>query len=497
LYSSCVANLDGVDWHLVFYGNYFMSHSKQKCSIVAVILLLGFAWVAQGQAAEIYRSRLSADEIFRRTQAVLAHFGVEQGSDSSLVFNDLQGKVSADDIRMALPSMDLKSTFSSFSDLDHRKSSFNVFQDLESKSRLDYTVALNSSDRNSQGRRPFEKNLARAATQNPANQPLLGLKIALDPGHMGTKRWDDLAEKYTNDHKGHWLSEGELNLQMAIMLEQELMRLGATVMITRSEYAPVTNVNYSTFDVHERGLRALRESTLDPWFQQLIESSPPGPALYSAFERSPQFRKVFSESNRREYFIGGYDLEARSEMINRFSPDFTLILHLDGGTAANGGDGLNSGHDGTKAYVPGAFTPSELSSREDRMYFGRHLLDKRTRDTSIELAKSIVDQIHDQLKIPYDSIYPGHSVAVAPGVQARNLELQRKLISHPSAYIEGLYYSCPAEFYALLQTHHRLVRNGRDVLIGGKPVMVSDRLIQLVGAIRDGVVSFVGKRSDN
>ena len=82
----------------------------------------------------------------------------------------------------------------------------------------------------------------------------------------------------------------------------------------------------------------------------------------------------------------------------------------------------------------------------------------------------------------------GDSVAVAPGVFARNLRVQRKIGNTVSSYVEGLCYEDPREFRALLQKSHSLT-------IGGVETFYSDRLEQLEHAIRDGVVNFVQTRS--
>src|SRR5262249_23501803 len=125
----------------------------------------------------------------------------------------------------------------------------------------------------------------RDARSNPPSAPLRGLRVALDPGHMGGDRWDALTGKYTIDHQGGKLAEGVLTLQTAILLEQELTALGAQVMITRRGFHPVSHLNFDTFPLHDLERIDLRESTLFAWFTRLL-SAGTGSALDAAFDQS-------------------------------------------------------------------------------------------------------------------------------------------------------------------------------------------------------------------
>ncbi len=229
----------------------------------------------------------------------------------------------------------------------------------------------------------------------------------------------------------------------------------------------------------------IREGSQDSWFQSLLAVSSPGPRLFRAFDESTRIRNLFSESQRWTYFVEGYDLDARADSINEFKPDLTLIIHLDAGNIASDPTGVNPNpHDGTKAYVPGAFFSDEFTSRADRKYFGRHLLDAFAWGDSVKLASSLVRHIHDELGVAYDKVDPSNSIEIEPGVQARNLRVQRHLTSQATAYVECLFYNDPTEFEALLGTNH-------PMMIDGKNIPYSDRLAQIAAALKNGIVSFV------
>ena len=79
----------------------------------------------------------------------------------------------------------------------------------------------------------------RAAAQLPIAEaeaqarPLDGLKIAIDPGHIGGK-WAKMEERwYQIDGKGTEVKEGELTLKVARLLKPKLESLGAKVSLVR------------------------------------------------------------------------------------------------------------------------------------------------------------------------------------------------------------------------------------------------------------------------
>lgn len=422
-------------------------------------------------------------EAYLRTLAVFDHFGVPAESDSQPFFADLQGTTDPKLAQSRLAYLDLHRAFPLFGHLSN-SGSLDVYQDRQSNRVLDYSVKLASTEAAVSTTAAYREHLL-SALKNPADQPLAGLKIALDPGHMGGDLWDERTGKFVHDYKGRKLSEGVLALQISMLLEKSLTTLGAQVKITRYSLAPVTSIPYDSYDLRERALMELRESSLAPWFQSLLSVSEPGPKLYQAFEDSSRIKGLFSENQRWDYFVEGYDLDARVNLINEFNPDFTLIIHLDAGNIGPDSNGVNpNSYDGTKVYVPGAFFSNEYTSRDDRKFFGRHLLDAFAWNDSVQLARSLAHHLHDGLGIGYDKVDSKNSIQIEPGVLARNLRVQRRLTSQATAYVECLYYNDPKEFEALLKTTHPMT-------IDGKNVPYSDRLDQIALSLRDGILSFV------
>lgn len=433
---------------------------------------------------------LAPGEAFRRTQAVLKHFQVPEEEPSTPLLQDLARTQSAYGMSKLLPFLDPKGHWSRFSQVDASTDVLRGFQDRDSKWYVDFDVALLTKGDELNSRSDLVERLQKVAL-NPPSLPLQGLKVALDPGHMGGEEWDKLTGKYVRDRAGHRLSEGLMALQTALLLEKEFTALGAEVMLTRRGLEPVTPIPYSRLNLREFGRVELRQSALSDWFRSLLLSGAPGPELYRAFENSRDVRRLFSEDARSRYFILRADLDARSNMIQMFNPDVTLIIHYDSMDPANDPNGLNpNGYVRTKAYVAGAFEDEEFASREDRRYFARHLLNPHAFEASVRLSRNVVHSIRSRMKIELDPAGGAMAKQVEGGVFSRNLALTRKLNGHALSYLECLHYNAPKEFAAFRQVKHPL-------MIEGVNHPYSDRLLQVVHSIRDGVVGFVSSYQGN
>ncbi len=84
--------------------------------------------------------------------------------------------------------------------------------------------------------------LWRPAKSMPAakpNKPLAGVRIALDPGHLGGK-WAKMEERWFQVGNSKPVTEGDLTLRVSRMLATRLRKLGATVLFVRNSTQPTT-----------------------------------------------------------------------------------------------------------------------------------------------------------------------------------------------------------------------------------------------------------------
>lgn len=431
---------------------------------------------------------ITPDERYKRTNNILKHFGVPEESDTQDKFLKLQEKPVLENIKSRLQRFDLNNSFDDFFSIVRKsdnKIKFQAFEDKNSKNILDYSVLLSSDINKNANVNSFHTRLV-LAKKNTSDKQLSGLKIALDPGHMGGKGWDILSGNFVRDDKGNQLSEGLLTLEIALKLEEQLKELGAEVFITRRDLTPVTKMPYEDFELRPYALSFFRESSQDDWFQSLIAVDYKEQYdIYTAFLSAEKFQRIFSEPMRWQFFMLDEDLEARADAINRFGPDISLIIHLDTDVLPSNPAGISyKNKNGTKAFVIGAFNKKEFASREDRMLFGLHLLDTQAWDASLKLSRSVVNQIHNQMNIDFKFSSDENFIFIEPGIYARNLYILRKLNPHVTSYVECLYYNNPNEFYALAQ-------EDQTMMINGKKYFYSNRLGLIVSSLKDAIVNFV------
>ncbi|MGK5089559.1 hypothetical protein WDW86_18565 [Bdellovibrionota bacterium FG-2] len=420
----------------------------------------------------------SPSEKFQRTSSVLNHFGTPTEGDSQPLVDFWREQQTIDGFKALLPIFDPKKTFGRFSSLEQDPDggwTLNVFQDKDSKTVLDFSIPL---AKEALGPAEAFHTHLQMASQNPSALLLSGLRIAIDPGHMGGEEWDLKTGKFVSDGHGHKISEGLMNLQVSMLLQKEFETLGAEVLLSHTSLAPATALRYENLDVSLFGAQRLGESTMSDWFQKLISGALSGSALFAAFEKSSDLRGLFSESMRGFYFIRMADLDARSETMMRFSPDISLIIHFDS---------LDSpgGYDGVKTFIDGGALADEFGTRDERVHFAQNILDARAWSASRTLSSAIANALKTELKIPFDaSTGGGLSVPVEPGVFARNLRISRKLHKTAMSSVECLYYDAPKEFNALLEKKYSLEIDGVDY-------SYSERLAQVVKGIKAGVTGFV------
>lgn len=438
-----------------------------------------FAGSNSKKRAAVSASPLSPAEVYRRTQAVLNYYGVPAERSMQSDFDPLFGKQSQAEFRRVSSHLDMSSEYLRY--FEFLGSELRVSSDRDSRAVTELQVELGTTA----DRSVNESRLARRVRSNPPDRILHGLKIALDPGHMGGDLWDTRTGKFVRDPStGRKLSEGVLTLQTALLLEERFKSLGAEVLLTHRGLHAVSSMPYEDLPVKEFALEEIRSASLLDWFQALLTTAPAGPALYRAFDQSAEIRKAFAESARWKYFFNREDLDARSQMIEAFDADLTLLIHFDVSvTASRPNDTNPRGYNATKAYVAGAFESVEFATGRDRAYFAQHAVQSSYWWESVNLGQSIVTQLSQQLSLPYDRNGGGVSKQIVPGVWARNLALTRRLPGRVFSFLECMYYNTN-EFDALS-------RQTNPMLIDGVSTPYSDRLGQVAKAIGDGLVGYV------
>jgi len=279
-----------------------------------------------------------------------------------------------------------------------------------------------------------------ATTFRPPLKPLAGMRIAIDPGHVANDTaLGHIEQKFISmnvpvnrnnqtDSVPVAFAEGQLTWQTAALLAVRLRNAGAEVILTRN--GPGITAFGKTFEQWKKDdyLRTL-DSLLkdDPQNQNLLD-------LKSGRMKTDRsiFRFVFRDA----------ELRKRSEIINAFHPDLTVVIHYNV-DETNAPWSHPTAKNNCMLFVPGSFEAGELETPEDRFDFLRLLLTDDL-EKSIEVSNLVGIQFKQKLDVPLanpdDATYLATSCrkVYRQGVFARNLSMTR-LIQSPVVYGETLY----------------------------------------------------------
>jgi hypothetical protein len=142
-----------------------------------------------------------------------------------------------------------------------------------------------------------------------ADQPLAGLRVALDPGHLGGA-WAVMEERSFSVDGRPPVQEGDLTLHLALLLKPKLEALGANVTMVRDKPGPVTT------DTPE-SLHALAETI---YLARTKQPPPPGDAA----------RELEIKKEAELLFYRVSEIQARGRRVNDvLKPDLVLCLHFN------------------------------------------------------------------------------------------------------------------------------------------------------------------------
>lgn len=225
----------------------------------------------------------------------------------------------------------------------------------------------------------------------PADTPLSGIHIALDPGHIG----GDFAKMEARDlsYGGHSpIREGEMTLLTCQKLKPMLENLGAKVSLVRTKNEPVTN------------------------------------------QRPKDFHTITTPQKVAEQiFYRTAEIRARADLVNeKIQPDLVLCFHFN---ATGSPVPLPGQH--FHLLINGAYHPSELIHDDERFQMLTRLL-SRTYADEIPLARSFAAAFASETGLPPYQYSPTNPYALNldndPAIWARNLLANRS-------------YHCPVIFF--------------------------------------------------
>jgi N-acetylmuramoyl-L-alanine amidase len=249
------------------------------------------------------------------------------------------------------------------------------------------------------------------ATELPpttADQPLAGLKIAIDPGHIGGE-WAKMEERWMVVSGGSPVREGDMTLYVARLLKPKLEALGATVSLVRDKPEPVTSVRP------------------DALMTLAKESSSP--------EATPDDIRRTAE----RFFYRTAEIRARADLVNEvLKPDLVLCLHFN--AEAWGDPNKPTLIDRTHLHLllNGAYNDDEVPLADQRFALLRKLL-QRTHEEEIRAGSAVAAAFSEASGLPPYSYPPNSPNARAvpgePYLWMRNL-LANRIYDCPVIFME-------------------------------------------------------------
>ena len=353
----------------------------------------------------------------------------------------------------------------------------DFFKSMISLDYLEYQQTLSTENTSNDSSDLMNRLKSIAAQAQSGNAlPLQGLKILIDPGHMGGEDWDHDTGKYV-EVNGRKVSEGDLTLWTSLLTAQKLEKLGATVLLTRDKQGAVSTENPKTFDATPF-INQYFYNSMDDWMAPYLTKSID--QVRSTIKNASEVQKAYSSIQRMQFFITGADLEARSKMIDEFNPDITLDIHFD----ASKNDELQNTAQSLEAFVPGGFRITETGSRKVKALALKHALEVRRWNQSVELADTVTQSMSTALQIPRHKTPEAFTaIRVRDGVYARNLYIARRALSGLVIYLECLHYDHVSE-------HKNLSILDQTGNYRNTAFRYPNRLNTISNSIEDGLVQY-------
>jgi hypothetical protein len=277
-------------------------------------------------------------------------------------------------------------------------------------------------DANSNARIPRLWRPAKSLPRAKPNKPLAGLRIALDPGHLGGK-WAKMEERWFKVGNSKPVTEGDLALRVSRMLASRLRKLGATVLFVRNSTQPATSKRPSDFlDLAKKILIKNGVPTARP------DGSVPADVTkeQTVHWQSEMLFYRYSEIRQRATLVN-----------NKLHPDLVLCLHFN---AEGWGDPANPtliDNNHLHLLVNGSYVQDELELDDERFEMIRRLL-SRAYDEELPIADTVATSMAQATGLPafqYPTTLTTTKVGTSGYVYARNL-LATRLYRCPVVYCE-------------------------------------------------------------
>ena len=279
-----------------------------------------------------------------------------------------------------------------------------------------------AADENSKARVPRLWRPAKALPAAKPNKPLAGLRIALDPGHLGGK-WAKMEERWFQVGNSKPVTEGDLTLRVSRMLATRLRKLGATVSFVRNSTQPTTPKRPADF-------RELAKNIL-------IKNGVPRPRDEVLNPKDPEKEGTVRWQSEMLFYRYS-EIRRRAALVNnKLHPDLVVCLHFNAEGWGDPGSPTLIDTNHLHLLINGSYLPDEIALDDERFEMIRRLL-SRAYDEELPVADAVASSMSKATGLPayqYPTTQTTTKVGSSGYVYARNL-LATRLYRCPVVYCE-------------------------------------------------------------
>ena len=254
------------------------------------------------------------------------------------------------------------------------------------------------------------------------DKPLLGLKIGLDPGHLGGK-WAKMEERWFQVDNSPPVQEGDLTLRVARLLAPRLRELGAKVFFVRNSTEPVTAKRPDDFRELARKI--------------LIKNGVPQPRADVLDPNDPEKEQTIRWQSEILFYRYS-EIRRRAALVNfKLHPDLVLCLHFNAEGWGDPNNPILTDANHLHLLVNGSYLAAEVEFDDERFEMIRRLL-SRAYDEELPLADTIALAMANGTGLPpyqYPTTNTTTKVGTSGYVYARNL-LATRIYRCPVVYCE-------------------------------------------------------------
>lgn len=255
----------------------------------------------------------------------------------------------------------------------------------------------------------------------PPGKPLAGLRIALDPGHLGGE-WARMEERWFTLNGGTPVAEGDLTLRVAEALAPQLTALGAEVQWVRRAPGPTTPKRPADFFSAARNFLMLQGIATPRETYRSMEEPGRGSTVQSQAEL---------------LFYRQAEIRHRAHLVNDvLKPDLVLCLHFNADAWGDPRRPTFVPRNHFHVLVNGCYSAGELRLDDNRHEMLARLLAGVT-DEEQRISTTVAQHMATALALP-PYIYTrdiATRVNDSPYVWARNL-LANRLYRCPVVFLE-------------------------------------------------------------